>query len=141
MVRHSLLAVFVIVAPALGEAKLPLITPLRTGFGGFASGTSIEQITARRGPAVQDTALVIGRRLTYKDQVDGQTTTTYYFVHSVDGLDGGMFRVRFAPSACVELFERLSKEVSRANTELRPHDMKTGTQLCDGRHARGLSSA
>jgi hypothetical protein len=137
MLRLSLLALIVSAAPALAQEELPLIGSLESGFGGFGWGASLEQITTRRGPAVQDTAVAIGRRLTYREQRGSLITTTYYFIHPADGLDKGIYVVPFAPGRCMDLFERLAKEISRTNRDLRPHDRRTGTHLCDSRYAIG----
>ena len=133
MLGRVVLALAATVTPAIAQSppELPL-GALEVGFGGFTWGTTLEQITAQRGPAMQDTALAIGHRLAYRDQFRGKPALTYYFIHPVDGFNKGMSIVTSPPGRCAQLFEEISKEVSRANPKLRPSDDKTGRRYCEG---------
>jgi hypothetical protein len=106
---------------------------LDKGFGGFAWGIAREQILERRGRPEQDTAVVSGRKLAYRDRVGGRPTLTYYFIHSSDGLSSGMALISAEPARCEEVFEEIAGLVSRANPGRRQSDKKIGSRYCDGR--------
>lgn len=101
------------------QAPATLISDVRTGFGGFAWGTTPEQIAAARGRPAVDTMTKDYRRLVYRDTVSAKRVEVWYLLHPARGLMAGQFGVEKPATGCLDTYKQVRKDVEGANPGLK----------------------